>query len=84
MDHLVIESIESDLAICTLLDGRQLDLPRSWLPETIREADHLDVSSDGQGLVQFSINAEATQTALKNQILAGRLPINTTNQNRLD
>jgi hypothetical protein len=61
---LIVDSIEGDFASCSMPDGRLLDVPRDWLPEHVREGDHLDVSSDGQGLVQFSINTEATQTAL--------------------
>jgi hypothetical protein len=62
---LIVDSIEHDLAICSMPDGRSLDVPRAWLPEGVREGDHLDVVSDGQGLVQFSINREATQAALE-------------------
>jgi hypothetical protein len=65
MKVLIVESIEHDLAICSMPDGRPLDVPRAWLPEGLREGDHLDVASDGLGLVQFSINREATQTALE-------------------
>jgi hypothetical protein len=61
---LVVDGIEADLACCTMPDGRSLDVPREWLPEEVREGDHLHVSSDRQGLVQFSINVEATQATL--------------------
>jgi Protein of unknown function (DUF3006) len=62
---LIVDSIEHDLATCSMPDGRPLDVPRDWLPEGVREGDHLDVASDGLGLVQFSINREATQAALE-------------------
>jgi Protein of unknown function (DUF3006) len=65
MKVLIVESIEPDLANCSMPDGRSLDVPRAWLPEDLREGDHLDVASDGLGLVQFSINREATQAALE-------------------
>jgi hypothetical protein len=65
MKVLIVEAIEHDLAICSMPDGRSLDVPRAWLPEGLREGDHLDVASDGQGLVQFSLNREATRVALE-------------------
>lgn len=61
----MIDGFEDDLARVELGDGRLLDLPRSWLPAEALEGDHLTVSSDGHGLVQFSLDPDATRAALE-------------------
>jgi Protein of unknown function (DUF3006) len=63
--QLIVDSIEHDLAICTLPDGRNIDLPLAWLPKDTNPGDHLEVSSDGEGLVQFNIDIAATQAMLE-------------------
>jgi hypothetical protein len=63
--QLIVDSIEHDLAICTLPDGRNIDVPLVWLPKDTNPGDHLEVSSDGEGLVQFSIDLAATQEMLE-------------------
>jgi Protein of unknown function (DUF3006) len=60
-----MDSIEHDLAICTLPDGRNIDVLLAWLPKDTNPGDHLEVSSDGEGLVQFSIDIAATQAMLE-------------------
>jgi hypothetical protein len=30
---LIVDSIEHDLALCTLPDGRTIDVPLAWLPK---------------------------------------------------
>jgi hypothetical protein len=62
---LIVDSIEHDLATCALMDGRNIDVPLAWLPFETRPGDHLEVSSDGEGLVQFSIDIVATQNKLE-------------------
>jgi hypothetical protein len=62
---LIVDSIEHDLAICTLPDGRNIDVPLAWLPNDTNRGDHLEVSSDGEGLVQFSIDIAATKAMLE-------------------
>jgi Protein of unknown function (DUF3006) len=62
---LIVDSIEHDLAICTLPDGRNIDVPLAWLPEETIPGDHIEVSSDGEGLVQFGIDIAATQEMLE-------------------
>jgi Protein of unknown function (DUF3006) len=62
---LIVDSIEHDLALCTLPDGRNIDVPLAWLPKDTNPGDHLEVSSDGEGLVQFSIDIAATQEMLE-------------------
>jgi hypothetical protein len=62
---LIVDSIEHDLAICTLPDGRNIDVPLAWLPNDTNRGDHLEVSSEGEGLVQFGINLAATQEMLE-------------------
>jgi hypothetical protein len=57
--------LNRDLAICTLPDGRNIDVPLAWLPKDINPGDPLEVSSDGEALVQFSIDLAATQKMLK-------------------
>ena len=63
--QLIVDSLEHDLAICTLPDGRNIDVPLAWLPKETISGDHLEVSSDGEGLVQFSIDIAATQELLE-------------------
>ena len=63
--QLIADSIEHDLAICTLPDGRNIDVPLAWLPKETIPGDHLEVLSDGEGLVQFSIDIAATQELLE-------------------
>jgi Protein of unknown function (DUF3006) len=62
---LIVDSVEHDLATCTLPDGRTMDVPLAWLPKETRPGDHLEVSSDGEGLVQFNIDIAATQEMLE-------------------
>jgi Protein of unknown function (DUF3006) len=62
---LIVDSIEHDLAICTLPDGRNIDVLLAWLPKDTNLGDYLEVSSDGEGLVQFSIDIAATQERLE-------------------
>jgi Protein of unknown function (DUF3006) len=62
---LIVDSIEHDLAICTLPDGRNIDVPFAWLPTETIPGDHLEVSSDGEGLVHFGIDLAATQEMLE-------------------
>ena len=62
---LIVDSIEHDLALCTLPDGRNIDVPLAWLPKETIPGDHLEVSSDGEGLVQFGIDLAATQAMLE-------------------
>jgi Protein of unknown function (DUF3006) len=62
---LIVDSIEHDLATCTLIDGRNIDVPLAWLPKEMILGDHLEVSSDGEGLVQFGIDIAATQGRLE-------------------
>ena len=63
--QLIVDSIEYDLAICILPDGRNIDVPLAWLPKETIPGDSLEVSSDGEGLVQFSIDIAATQEMLE-------------------
>ena len=62
---MIVDSIEYDLAICTLPDGCNIDVPLAWLPKETIPGDHLEVLSDGEGLVQFSIDIAATQEMLE-------------------
>ena len=59
LSRLVVDGFERDLVVCTMEDGRPLDLPRSWLPSGIRQGDRVTVrvtaSGDGGGLVQFAL-----------------------------
>jgi hypothetical protein len=73
---LIVDLIEHDLATCTLMDGHSIDVLLAWLPFETRPGDHLEVSSDGQGLVQFSIDQQATQQVLERLSSKGNLGSN--------
>jgi hypothetical protein len=61
--RLVIDDFEDGLVRLETPDLGQLILPRAWLPINAHPGDHLDVSADQNGLVQFTINPEATRAA---------------------
>jgi Protein of unknown function (DUF3006) len=59
---LIVDAIEGDLARVELADGRYIDFPRAWLPEGVREGDHLRVTAN-EGQVTFTIDREKTEAA---------------------
>jgi Protein of unknown function (DUF3006) len=63
--QLIVDFIEHDLAICALKDGRNIDVPLTWLHKETNPGNHLEGSSDGERLVQFSIDFTATQEMLE-------------------
>jgi hypothetical protein len=61
--QLIIDDFEGDLVRLETPDLGQLIIPRAWLSVEARPGDHLDVSADQTGLVQFTLNPTATQAA---------------------
>ena len=61
--HLVIDGFEGDLARVEW-NEHVLDVPRTWLPQDVREGDHLSVEAQG-GVVTFIMNHTATRAARK-------------------
>jgi Protein of unknown function (DUF3006) len=64
MNHIVLENLEGELARLELPSGELTVVPREWLPTTAREGDHLTTETDGEGLVKFTVDAQATRQAL--------------------
>jgi hypothetical protein len=61
----IIDDFEDNFVRLETPDLGQLLIPRAWLPLEARPGDHLDISSDQTGLVQFAINPAATQAAFE-------------------
>ena len=38
-DRYIIDRLEGDIAVCETADGGHVDIPKSELPETVREGD---------------------------------------------
>lgn len=61
--RVVITAFEEDLARLELPPDGELLVMRSWLPKEAIEGHHLEVTLLGDGMLQFTIDHEATEAA---------------------
>ncbi len=63
--QVVIDDFENQVARLETAELEQLIIPRAWLPSDARPGDHLQIDADQAGLIQITIDHQATQAAFE-------------------